>query len=97
MGVQQLRQPLLVSTIFGEAICRFSDDGNADVEWGCFQKATGELWWFRGHEIRYAIHLSEGFHKQSKIYMTQDRFEAFAPHLERYGVSHDKIGIFGRT
>lgn len=84
MNIQQLPTPLLVTTPLGEATLHFSYDGGDEVYWGVFQKDTGELWWWRGHELRYAIHISEGFVKQSEIKLSKNMEEALSPHRERY-------------
>ncbi len=84
MGISQLDTPFLVTTPLGEAVCHFIYDGGDETYWGCFQKETCELWWWRGQFIRYAIHISEGFLKQSPIQEEPDMGSALAPHRKRY-------------
>lgn len=84
MGIQQLPSPFLCTTPLGEATCHFVGDGGDETYWGCFQKKTCELWWWRGHQIRYAIHLSEGYVSQSPIQLPAEIEAALAPHRERY-------------
>ena len=84
MGIDQLNIPFQVTTPFGEAVCHFAYDAGDETYWGCFQKETCELWWWSGPEIRYAIHLSEGFNKQTPIILSKERQAALAPHMKRY-------------
>ena len=73
----------MVTTPFGEGVAHFLSDGGDEVWWGVFQKRTAELWWWPGHEIRYAIHLSEGFNRQTEIMLSEERAAALATHFKR--------------
>lgn len=84
MGISQLNTPILVTSPLGEATCHFVQDGGDETYWGVFQKDTCELWWWRGNQIRYAIHLSEGFVSQSPIKLSQEAEKALAWHRTRY-------------
>jgi hypothetical protein len=84
MGINQIDSPFCCTTPLGEAVCHFVYDGGDETYWGCFQKETCELWWWRGHEMRYGIHISEGFVKQSPIKLSAEMEAALAPHRKRY-------------
>ena len=84
MATSQLDSPFLVTTPLGEGVCHFVYDIGDETYWGIFQRETGELWWWRGPEIRYAIHLSEGFDKQSPIVLSPERRAALAKHKKQY-------------
>lgn len=80
----QLDEPIMLTTPFGEGIAHFVSDAGDETFWGVFQKKTGELWWWPNHEIRYSIHLSEGYNKQTPFNLSAARKEALAPHLKRH-------------
>lgn len=84
MTIQQLDTPFLALTPFGKGVAHFVDDAGDEIYWGIFQKKTAELWWWPNHQIRYDIHLSEGFNKQSRIHLSDEQKLALAPHMTRH-------------
>jgi hypothetical protein len=70
-------------TPLGEAQIHFVYDAGDDVYWGCFQKATCEMWWWRGPYIRYGQNITEGYGHQSPIVLPDDIEEAMGFHRKR--------------
>jgi hypothetical protein len=74
----------MVLTPFGKGIAHFVYDSGDETYWGVFQRKTSELWWWPNHEIRYDVHLSEGFTSPSPIHLSDKRKQALAPHMKRH-------------
>ena len=84
MSIDQLPSPFLVTTPFGNGVCHFVNDAGDEIFWGVFQFKTSELWWWKGEEMRYAKHISEGFTHQTPIYLSDERKAGLATHMKRY-------------
>lgn len=80
----ELQNHLFVITPLGEASCRFINDVGSDIIWGCIQFETNEFWWWKNSEIRYDLHITEGFNAPSQIILSKEREAALAPHMKRY-------------
>lgn len=84
MTFHQLEQTFTVVTPLGVGVVNFVSQDKDETYWGVFQKQTGELWWWRNHEIRYGVHISEGFHEPTPIVLSKGAKTALAFHMLRY-------------
>jgi hypothetical protein len=55
-----------------------------DAIWGVVQRKTGEIWWWKNLEIRWAQDLTDGINTVSRIYLSDERKLALAPHMKRH-------------
>lgn len=83
--IRQLDAPFDVMTPLGAAVCMFvAESGQDQLEWGCFQKETGECWWWSNQKIRLLPNVSANRPAISEIVLSGATKELLAPHLARH-------------
>jgi hypothetical protein len=76
--------PWKAITPFGTATVRWLSDDN-EQNWGVVQHTTGEIWWWKNNEIRWAQDITGGINKPTSIYLSDERKEALKVHMIRHG------------
>jgi hypothetical protein len=82
--ITQINPPLALVTPLGDALAHFIYGDSQDVVWCCFQLETGECWWWRNHEIRYAPSITGQNPVISPIQLKPANEDALARHRQRY-------------
>jgi hypothetical protein len=79
-----LDTPFNFITLLGPAEAWFYFSAGADgVEWGCFQKDTGEYWIWPNKQIRLHHSITEYRYTVSEIMLTPEAEVRLAPHKAR--------------
>jgi len=86
----QLDPPIPVITPLGAAMAHFvwTDDANL-LNFGVFQLATGESWWFDNRFIRQIQSITGERYATSKIHMEPEMREKMRPHMARHGIEEE--------
>jgi hypothetical protein len=84
VSLTELNCPLHMVTPLGLAEAHFillaGQDG---IEWGCFQKDTGEFWVWPNKQVRLCTSITEYRYKNSGIYESPECTDSLMPHRER--------------
>lgn len=87
-AVVELKTPIHLYTPLGYATAYFmSTTGWDGTEWGCFQRDTGEFWWWPNKEVRLPKSITERRYRVTPITMQPGGEEALAPHKARAKVN----------
>jgi hypothetical protein len=80
----ELEKPLHLITPLGLAEAWFIIPAGADgIEWGCFQKDTGEFWVWPNKQIRLHHSITEYRYTVSDIMLTPEAEARLIPHRAR--------------